>query len=294
MTAATAPPSDESLRARFKLDKSQRASLIVLGLILSQVAKYIGDGAYFVFFQMRWAAQYPKGHATYADWYITDWYDRLPVHIQNVLHTHWFATQAAPAWWTYDRHLTRGIIIGLVAAALAQSVTVGLKTRPLGKWQLAFSPVLVVAIVLPLTALGVWLLTQVVPGVKNWGTAGSIPYVGDWLAAGNWQPILLGFAVLYPAKRIIKRVGATLQEASIDNKLLRRETEKPWWRYAYLPNWMQRFRYERVRTFSKLHVPRDHGRVVGFIISATVIGSLFLFIVGILVTTVGPAAHAGH
>lgn len=288
-------PEPPSLK-QFRMDKSQRISLMMIALALAQVAKYIGDGAYFVGFQMRFPAQYPKGNATYADWYLADWFDRLPVHLQNLLnrlgaHITWFAAQGAPAWWEADRHLVRGIIIGLVAAALVQNLTAGVKVRPLGKAGLLLSPVLVIAIVLPLTALGVYLLTERMPQVLNVGAYSSVPYVGDWLGKDQWQPIILGFVVLWPAKRVIRRVGATLQAASIDDKLLRGETEKPYWRFIYLPNWLQRFRYTQGLRDARLHTPENHGRLIGTIITWTVILSVFLFIVGILVTTVGPASH---
>lgn len=291
---------DQLLFSEYGLSKAQKRIMTVWGIVFSQLANPVGDAIYFLFFQLEFPVIYPKGHVTYADWYLGDLYDRFPLHLQSVLNhigfrIHWFTGPVAPDWWVADRHLGRRIIIGICIMFMAQLLTVGMGEKdhkPLSRWAMAGRTAAVPVIALTVTVAGVLFFTKVWPGVLNYGAFQNVPYVNDWLSATAWQAILIGLLAGLASKRVFRPVAATLQLASIDNKLMRNETEKPWWRFVYTPAYRRRFEYLQEQKERKQHTPKDHGKVIGVALTVFAFGFTALLIIGVLVKYLGPAAHA--
>ena len=75
---------------------------ILWGVVIAHLVKWAVSFAYFASFQVRYAIGYGKG--TWTVWYLKDWWDRLPVHVANLLGQPWFKSQAEPLWWITWRH----------------------------------------------------------------------------------------------------------------------------------------------------------------------------------------------
>jgi hypothetical protein len=101
---------DKALLNRFKLRGDKRLIMIVWGLVLAQLAAPIGSAIYFLFTQVAYKTTY--GGTTMTWFYLKDTYDRLPVHVSNLLGANWFTSQAAPAWWVVARHDFRHVTSG--------------------------------------------------------------------------------------------------------------------------------------------------------------------------------------
>src|SRR5580700_1768058 len=88
---------------RIKLLSWPGLESVIWGVIIAHLVKWAVSFSYFATWQVRYAVGY--GTTTFTVIYWKDFWDRLPVHIENLLGAHWFgASQAAPAWWVTWRH----------------------------------------------------------------------------------------------------------------------------------------------------------------------------------------------
>lgn len=283
---------DKLLFRKYQLSRKQKLVMIIWGLVLSQLASPIGNWLYFFFVQLKFPVLYPKGNAQYADWYLADLWDRAPVHIQNALAllsvtVHWTNGVTAPAWWVADRHLGRYILIGLTGTLLIRSLLVGIKPhKRVSTFRILTSPLAVLAVVVPLAGLLIWGTDAL--NITNSGTLISNSWAADFLERGHWQGVVIGIIIGVAAKRVFDPVAATIQLISIENHL--HKTEQWWWRYVYLPNWLQRYRYLKATG----HKPEEHGKWLGIVLALALPFLLAAMCLGFWLKYAGPAVGAGH
>jgi hypothetical protein len=290
---------DALLFKQYGLDKSERATMIAMGLALSQIAIPIGSAIYFIFTQTRLLWTYPKGHFTFINYYLADLWDRAPIHIDNWLHHPYFTslhTTAAPTWWVSDRHDLRHVLIGFVAVMLIGALTVGLKKRKrasalymLGSFPLGLLLALITAVVL------IFAVNRA--GIASWGVNSGNLYVQDFLAS---VPItVIGVLAGLAAKTVLKRTFDTIQLISLEKNLTQArakvrdedssasKVELP--RYAkwvYPPTYRKRFDY----LVACNHVSKPHGPAMGFAMTMGAPILTFLLAFGVWVNYFGPAA----
>lgn len=221
MTAAT--PAIPVRPGKAKLDIPRIRLLSWMGLetviwsvVISHLVQWAGNFAYFAAWQVRYAVGY--GKTLFTIWYLKDFWDRLPVHISNLLGSHW-ASQAAPLWWVTDRHLIRNVGIVLVATIIVQFMF----TKPkhpaddqisLGRY-IASVPLALAAAAVPIAAVGI--LAWQLPVLMHHGVeiparfGGLASEVNGWLAAGTWIALVMGILGGIAAKRAVKRPADDVQ-----------------------------------------------------------------------------------
>jgi hypothetical protein len=282
---------EKLLLKQYSLDKSERVDLITRGLVLTQLAIPIGSAIYFILFQTRLAWSYPKQNMSLGTLYWADLWDRLPIHLQNLFHEHWFGTsQEAPAWWVTARHDFRHVLIGLIAALLIGSITVGLKKRKRASVPHMVLSIPAAFIVAMVVASGlIVFFNWATPFMNDIGSSSGNPYVNDLIGKGTIQITLIGVvAGLVAKKLVLVRTFDTLQLMSLEQKLSDGKTEQWWWKYVYAPNYRNRFQYLQACD----HEPQSPARWLGFVLSACAPILLFLLGFGIWLLYFGPAAHA--
>jgi hypothetical protein len=186
------------------------------GLVALHVIKWAVNAIYFLLIQVSYTVSYGKWHHTIIG--LKDPWDRLPVHIQNLLGAHWFATQAAPAWWVTDRHDTRDLIIGIFAGVVAAFLLSKPRKRrvAVGPWRMAFTPLLALIWAIPGIAAGIGII-EAVPWITKHGPflhGGSViaNEVNTFIAAGHWYVVLLGFlGAFFFAKRASQKPADEVQ-----------------------------------------------------------------------------------
>jgi hypothetical protein len=260
MTAGTAAPParrfwhraralspGQLLLQRYGLTRGQKAEMIARGVVLSQVASAIGSAVYYLFTQVKYGTQ--NAGAPYFTWVgLKDSWDRAPVHVQNLLHAHWFTpAQVAPPWWVTARHDARHVFIGLIAYLLIASLTIGLSRKPRRRvhpaW-IAASPVTVMLAAIPGAAAGILLVSKGLPAVMHWGVPSGNLWVREWLGRGSWQLTLIGLlAGKFFAQRVFRPVADTIQLTSIEKKITDGSPVRPWWRLVYGPAYLNRHDY---------------------------------------------------
>ncbi|MCL2583458.1 MAG: hypothetical protein FWE35_13500 [Streptosporangiales bacterium] len=280
----------ELLWNKYKLTGAQRLVMIVWGLALSQIASPVGSSIYFLITQVSYQVRYRSTVTTL--WYLKDTWDRLPVHIQNLLGQHWFASPSAPLWWVDARHDTRHVLIGLIGILLVRSLTIGFKENPRPRastLRIVLSPFAVLAIGTAVAAALIAFFAKVFPAVLRIGFVSGSTWLTEWLGKDSWQLTLIGVVAGLAAKWAFDPVADTFQLMSIENQLAAGDTERWWWHWFYPPNYRARFAYLKASG----HEPQRHGKAMGvaLIMSAPVF--LFLLGFGIWLVYFGPASTAG-
>jgi hypothetical protein len=190
---------------------------VIWALLIDHLIKWAGNWAYFVTWQVRYAVGYEKGLWTV--WYLKDFWDRLPVHVENLFSAHWFAGQAAPEWWVTDRHDARDV--GIALAATIVTLLIFSKPHhaaddkvPLRVYATSL-PVALAAAAVPVAIIGVlawkvpWLTHHGVTVPASWGPWAS--EVNSWVAAGTWITVVMGIAGGLAAKPFLRRVADDVQ-----------------------------------------------------------------------------------
>jgi hypothetical protein len=191
---------------------------IVWGVVIGHIVKWIGNALYFLVWQVRYGVGYKSTMFTGS---LKDTWDRLPVHIMNLLGTHpaLVPDQAAPLWWITWRHDIRDVGIALFATLAVAFMF----TKP--KYEMDDAPSLrryVVAVPLALLAalaviVPLGLLAWKLPWLTHHGFSVPASYgalaseVNGFIAAGTWITALMGIAGGLVAKPIIKRVADDIQ-----------------------------------------------------------------------------------
>jgi hypothetical protein len=225
MTAAHPAIPEKSKRSRkpkldiptIKLLSWLGLESIIWGIVIGHLIKWAGNTAYFASFQVRYAAGY--GNSLYTVFYLKDFWDRLPVHVQNLLGQHWFHGQNAPQWWVTDRHDIRDVGIALIATIIVQL----LFTKPkyaagdhvsVRRYLLTI-PLALGAALIPIAIIGV--LAWKVPWFQQHGANVPASFgalaseVNGWVAKGTWITVVMGIAGGIAAKRFVKRPADDIQ-----------------------------------------------------------------------------------
>ena len=274
---------------QYQLSKPEKGELAGRGLALTQVAALIGSSIYFLAVQRRWGFQDPPAHgATTSNWNTYWWwkdlYDNAPIRMQNWLnslglHVHVFHSQVVPEWYVVARHDFRHFFIGLVAALLVSSVTIGLNKKgyirvPNWKIPVIFLEGILVAVPVAVISIGffAWFLPHAVGvDISGWGASiGGAP--GEWIGKGAWESTLCGVIAGLAMKKVIKPAQATIQLISMENHLNDGDDVKRWWRVVYGPNYVKRYRYLQEID----HKPERHGAILGLLMALAAPVSLAL------------------
>lgn len=292
---ARALSPDQILFRQYKLTKRQKAVMYLRGAALSQLASPVSAAVYFLLTQVAYTTRY--GTTTVTWLYLKDPWDRFPVHVQNLLHAHWFAGQVAPAWWVTARHDARHVFEGILIVLLIGSVTVGLSRKPrrrLSNRAIAARFALALPAAVPGAALGIgffaWLLPDVLHVDISQAGLGVGGWLGEWIGKGSWQLTIIGILAGLGAKRVLTPAQDALQLISLEKKLAEGETPKRWWRPVYGPNYVNRYEYLR----AERHECKPHGKVMGAAMTLAAPVFLFLLGFGIWLLYFGPAASGGH
>jgi hypothetical protein len=190
---------------------------VAWGVVIAHIIKWAVSFGYFAAFQVRYLVGYGKG--TWTVWYLKDAWDRLPVHVANLLGQPWFQTQAEPLWWITWRHDIRDVTIAVVATIIVELMFAKPKypvdDNPGLRVYLTSVPLAIGAALVPIAAVGVlawkvpWLLQHGYAVPAHYGTVAS--EVNGWVAAGIWITVLMGILGGIVAKRVIQRVADDIQ-----------------------------------------------------------------------------------
>lgn len=255
------------LLSQYKLTGWQKLEMIARGTALSQVASAIGSAVYYLFTQVKYGTQ--NAGAPYFTWVgLKDTWDRLPVHVRNLVGAHWFTGQAVPPWWVTARHDARHVFIGLVAYLLIASLTIGMSRKPRRRvhpFWIAASPVTVMLAAVPGAAAGILLVSKGLPMVMHWGVASGNIWVREWLGKGSWQLTIIGLlAGKFFAQTVFRPVADTIQLTSIEKHITDGDKPKFWWKIVYGPAYMNRHGY----LVASRHACPVHSKILGTIMLA--------------------------
>jgi hypothetical protein len=275
---------------QYRLTRAQRRVMMIWSVALSQVASPVGSSIYFLVTQVAYQVRY--GGTIITLWYLKDTWDRLPVHVGNLLRLHWFPGQSAPPWWVVARHDARHVLIGLLIVLMVRSLTIGMSEKGrkrAGALRILASPLAVLAAGAVPAAAGILFFTRAWPGVMQVGFGGgSAAWLSEWLGKGSWQLTLIGMLAGLGAKRAFDPVADTIQLMSIEKKLADGDEERWWWRFAYPPNYRRRLAYLKATGYQ----PRPRGKAMGLILALSAPVFLFLLGYGVYLRYFGPAAAA--
>lgn len=201
---------------RIRLFSLLGAESILWGFVIAHIVKWIGNALYFLVWQVRYGVGY-KG--TLWSGSLKDTWDRLPVHISNLLGQRWFTSQAEPLWWITWRHDIRDVGISLFATIVVLFMFTKpkyeLDDAPSVRRYVTSIPLALLAALVPITLIGV--LAWKLPWVMQHGWQIPASYgalaseVNGFIAAGTWITVLMGIAGGLVAKPIIKRVADDVQ-----------------------------------------------------------------------------------
>lgn len=221
MTTATWE-QPRSRRARLDIPKIRLLSWlglesVIWGIVIAHLVKWAVSFGYFASFQVRYAVGYKSGLFTV--WYLKDWWDRLPVHAQNLLGQHWFASQDEPAWWVTWRHDIRDVGISVIATIIVLLLFAKPKypadDNPGLRVYLTRVPLAIGAALVPIALVAV--LAWKLPWLTHHGLHVPAKYgataaeANGWIEAGTWITVLMGVLGGIAAKKVIQRVADDIQ-----------------------------------------------------------------------------------
>jgi hypothetical protein len=193
---------------------------VAWGAVIAHLVKWAVSFGYFASFQVRYLApQYGPPQPPFVFFYLKDWWDRLPVHVENLLGASWFIGQQAPQWWVTWRHDIRDVGIAVIATIIVRLLFAKPK-YPAGDhpgWGVYLTriPLAIGAALVPIALIGVaawqlpWLLQHGLTVPARYGALA--PEVNGWVAAGTWITVAMGIAGGLVASRIMQRVADDVQ-----------------------------------------------------------------------------------
>jgi len=219
MTAApaTQPRSRSTDVPRIRLISWPGLESVAWGAVIAHLVKWAVSFAYFATWQVRYGVGY--GKTTFTVIYWKDFWDRLPVHIENLLGASWFTGQQAPQWWVTWRHDIRDVGIAVIATIIVRLLFAKPK-YPAGDhpgWGVYLTrvPLAIGAALVPVALIGLlawqlpWLLQHGLTVPARYGVLAS--EVNGWVAAGTWITMAMGIAGGLVASRIMQRVADDVQ-----------------------------------------------------------------------------------
>jgi len=284
------------LLKQFKLTPSERLEMAGRGALLSQFAIPIGSAIYFLLFQVAYQTDYKGDTRTW--FYLKDTWDRLPVHIQNLLHNRMFGItdQAAPLWWVTARHDFRHVLIGFLAVLLVGAFGVGLKNyEPVSKARMALSVPLsfIVASLVAAGGIAFFAWHPVSAFLGKIGANPAIPFVGDLVGKGTLQLTVIGVLAGLAARKILAPTFAQLQLMSIDRNISQGDNPTLGWkRFVYPANYRNRFKLVSRQCEEGTHTATLGSRWLGIALSFAVPAATLLLAFGVWLNYFGPAAGA--
>ncbi len=187
------------------------------GIVIAHLVKWAVSFGYFATWQVRYAVGY--GPTLFTVVYLKDFWDRLPVHVQNLLGQHWFPGQAEPAWWITWRHDIRDVGIALIATIIVRLMFAkpkyGVDDNPGPAVYLTRIPLAIGAALVPIAIMGViawklpWLTHHGLTVPSRYGAAAAAS--NEWLAAGTWITAVMGILGGLVATKVIQRVADDIQ-----------------------------------------------------------------------------------
>lgn len=322
-TEAIAVPQEPRLgllKRYHQLSKGERGLLILWGLVLSQFATPIGSAIYYLATQVSYLvrAAHTSGTLTLVGSNPpADWWNRLPNHVQNLLHQHWGLGASAPSWWVTARHDARHVLIGVLVVLLVGSVTIGLakvrkhtihnKLAPVFGWErkepqvaerkrlgpgrmLASVPLAFLAAAAAATPL-ILFFARVTPVVDHWGISTGNAWIEGWLGKGSLQLTVIGIVAGFAARKVLASTFSTLQEMAVEKRAARNDAPPRW----YPPNYQKRYgelANDGVEAPAYGRVMAALQQLMGLFLSLATPVMLFLLGFGIWLLYFGPAAGA--
>lgn len=147
------------------------------------------------------------GAGLLAAWRLADW------------RVHWFATQAAPAWWVTTRHDIRDVGIALIGTIIVRMLFTKPKypadDRPGLRVYLTSVPLAILVALVPIGLVA--LLASQVPWLQQHGWEVPARFgvlaseTNGWVAAGTWITVLMGILGGLAASFVIQRVADDVQ-----------------------------------------------------------------------------------
>jgi hypothetical protein len=174
-------------------------------LIAGHVIHWAVDALYYIFTQVTYLTEAKHGQPTAIFGSIPpgDWWDRLTVHIANILGLHNSILNnngaASPLWWITWRHDIRYVVIGVLAGVVITMLVSGPRAerRSYAWYRLAATPVLALAWALPGVLAGgllIWRVAFLRTGgltlSPSWGILGH--EIGQWSSAGKIALVIIG------------------------------------------------------------------------------------------------------
>lgn len=203
---------------RIKLVSWAGLESILWSVVVAHLVKWAVSFGYFALFQVRYAVGY--GQTNFTVLYLKDAWDRLPVHIANLLgKSTWFPEQTEPLWWITWRHDIRDVTISVVATIIVRLMFVKPKypvdDNPGWKVYLATFPLAIVLALIPIALVGIlaWKLPYLTAhGLHVPDHYGAVAAEANgWIEAGEWITVLMGIAGGFAATLVIQRVADDIQ-----------------------------------------------------------------------------------
>jgi hypothetical protein len=287
------------LLKQFGLSKWERVEMLVRGAVLSQFAVPIGSFLYFIWFQMRYLVTYQNSDGSTSSFInvsLKNTWDRLPIHIDNLLHHGLFAplgTVNEPAWWVDARHDFRKVLIGFIVTLLIGAITVGFKKRERASVRHMVLSVPLAFLAAGLTAgLLIWGFISLPHSVSNLGTGNNVTYVSDYVGSGQLELLVIGIVSGLVAKIFLARTFDTLQLMSIERNIAQGDKLDGWKRVLYGANYRKRFAYLQGRVNEESYRVDLGHPWIGILLVTLTPAMLFLLGGGIwLLYLGGPASH---
>lgn len=290
---------EKLLLKQYGLSKWERVEMLVRGAILSQFAVPIGSALYFLWFQMRyvWSYQRKDGTtATFINISLKDTWDRLPIHIDNLLNRPIFAplgTVHEPAWWVVARHDFRKVLIGVLVTVLVGAIKVGFKKyKPASTLRMVLSVPLAFIGAIATAAVLIVLFRQLPTVLTHFGTSENITYISDWLGKGQIELLVIGILAGLVANRILARTFATLQTLSIERNIAQGDTIHGIKMVLYGANYRKRWAYIKHKVDEEGYEARLGSKWLGIMLVCVAPVLPFLLYFGVwLLYLGGPASH---
>ena len=292
---------DKLLLKQYKLSPGEKLEMILRSLVLSQVAVLIGSALYYLFWETHYTVTHgqPDGSTgSFINISLKDTWDRLPVHIDNLLHRGLFyqlGTVDSSATWDTARHDVRHVMIGFLTVLLIGSVTVGLKNYKRATWShVAWSvPTAFFAAIGTAAALiTLFAYHPVASWFSHTGTNPDLPYAGQFIGSGALQLTLIGVLAGIVAKLFLNRDFATLQLMSIERNIDQGDSVTGIRKFIYPAAYRNRFDMIKDKVDNRGYKCKAGSKWIGItLVLATPVIAL-LIATGIYINYFGPAVGA--